>query len=82
MPKVRDILVHVKVETAQRQRRCRRDAKRKIPKGEQCLVVSSGQPRTVYSYSREYAKQMLDHAAKKIAELYAAMNLSPPGKSG
>jgi hypothetical protein len=53
MPKVRDILVHVEVEQAQRQRKCRRNTAHLIAKGEMCLVVKTGSTNDDYSYSRD-----------------------------
>jgi hypothetical protein len=41
MPKIRDILVHVSAEEAQRQGKCRRNTEHIIAKGERCLVVKT-----------------------------------------
>jgi hypothetical protein len=78
MPKIRDILVHVSVEVAQRQRKCRRDKTRIIVKGEHCLVVKTNPTNDDYSYSREHAKPMLDLAWQRLRSIYADMGLSPP----
>jgi hypothetical protein len=51
MPKVRDILVDVKVEQAQRQRKCRRNTTHLIAKGEMCLVVRTNSTNDDYSYT-------------------------------
>jgi hypothetical protein len=78
MPRVRDILTHVSVEEARRQRKCRRDSTRIIVKGERCLVVKTNPTNDDYSYSVEHAKPMLDFAWKKLQIIYAELGLSPP----
>jgi hypothetical protein len=78
MPKIRDILVHVSVEQAQRQRKCRRGSTRVIAKGELCLVVKTNATNDDYSYSREPAKAMLDAAWLKLKSLYTSLGLTPP----
>jgi hypothetical protein len=78
MPKIRDILGHVTVEIAQRKRRCRRDAKRAIVKGEKCLVVQTGPTKDPYSYCRDNARPMLDQTWLKLAGIYAELRLEPP----
>jgi hypothetical protein len=78
MPKVRDILVHVDVEQAQRQRKCRRNSAHLIAKGEICLVVRTGSTNDNYSYSREAAQAMLDAAWAKLKGLYSSLGLVPP----
>ena len=78
MPKIRDILVHVSVETARGKRHCHRTRARTIEKGELCLVVKTGPMNAPYSYSAENAKQMLDDAWKKLQSLYKDLNLAPP----
>ena len=79
MPKVRDILIDVRVEQAQRQRKCRRDTTRLIAKGEMCLVVRTNSTNDDYSYSREAAKPMLDAAWTKLKTLYEGLGLTLPG---
>ena len=79
MPKVRDILVDVKVERAERQRKCRRNTTHLIAKGEMCLVVRTNSTNDDYSYSCEAAKPMLDAAWAKLKILYAGLGLVPPG---
>lgn len=78
MPKVRDILVHVSVEQAQRQRKCRRNTANLIAKGEMCLVVRTGPTNDDYSYSRDPARAMLDAAWIKLQGFYAGLGLVPP----
>lgn len=78
MPKIRDILVHVSVETAKAKRGCHRTRTRTIEKGEPCLVVKTGPMNSPYSYSSENAKPMLDSAWRKLDSLYAALGLAPP----
>lgn len=78
MPRVRDILVHVDVEQARRQRKCRRNTAHLIAKDEMCLVVKTGPTNDDYSYSRAAAKPMLDAAWAKLKGLYARLGLSLP----
>lgn len=77
MPKVRDILVHVSVETAQRKRTCQRTSK-PIVMGEGCLVVKTGPMNSPQSYKSEAAKQILDSAWIKLRGLYVELNLQQP----
>ena len=78
MPKVRDILIDVKIEQAQRQRKCRRNTTHLIAKGEMCLVVRTNSTNDDYSYSRDAAKPMLDAAWLKLKTLYAGLGLVQP----
>lgn len=78
MPKVRDILVDVRIEQAQRQRKCRRNAVHVIAKGDWCLVVRTNATNDDYSYSRDAAKPMLDAAWVKLRALYEGLGLAPP----
>lgn len=78
MAKVRDILIDVRVEQAQRQRKCRRNSSRVIPKGEWCLVVRTNATNDDYSYSRDAAKPMLDAAWTKLRTIYEGLGMSPP----
>jgi hypothetical protein len=78
MPKVRDILIHVSVEEAQRQRKCRRNTRHAIVKGEMCLVVKTNPTNDDYSYSLIPAKEMLDLAWSKLKRIYASLGIMPP----
>lgn len=78
MSQIRDILKHVDGEKALKLRKCKRKSKRKIPKGEACLVVKTGPMGSPQSYCRENAKPMLDSAWKKLYKLYEFLDLSPP----
>jgi hypothetical protein len=81
MPKIRDILVHVSVEQAQRQRKCRRHKTHKMSKGEMCLVIVTNDTNDDYSYCIEAAKPILDAAWIKLGFLYAGLVLLPPVQS-
>jgi hypothetical protein len=78
MPKIRDILVHVSVEQAQRQRKCRRHNTHKVAKGELCLVIATNDTGDSYSYCFDSSKQILDAAWARLHSLYAALGLAPP----
>lgn len=77
MSKIRDILKHVSVEAAQRQRTCHRSSKL-IPMGENCLVIKTGPMNSPQSYKSDSAKAILDSAWTKLRALYADLNLPPP----
>jgi hypothetical protein len=81
MPKTRDILVHVTVEQAQRQRICRRHNAHKVSKGELCLVIATNDTNDPYSYCVDAAKPILDAAWAKLLSLYVNLGLSPPCQS-
>lgn len=78
MPKVRDILGHVSVEQAQRQRKCRRHNTHKVPKGEMCLVIATKDTDDAYSYCMDASKKILDAAWTRLHSLYAELKLAPP----
>lgn len=70
MPKIRDMLVHVQVETAERRRKCHRNPKKhSIAKGEDCLVISDGPYNASKNYCKICAAEILSHAEKKINEI-------------
>jgi hypothetical protein len=77
MPKVRDILIHVHVDTALRRRICKRSG-HAIAKGQHCLVVKTGPMRSPYPYDAESAQQILNAAWKKLLTLYTQLSLPPP----
>ena len=72
MPKVRDILVHVCVETAERRRKCHRNQEHNILRGEQCLVVRTGSTNSKHNYCRQCAEEILDLAGKRLTAIRAA----------
>jgi hypothetical protein len=70
MPKTRDILNHVTVETAARQRICHRNrAEHAIQKGELCLVILDPATRGSKNYCSECAKPILDAAKLRLSQL-------------
>ena len=77
MPKVRDILVHVSVETAERRRRCYRKQEHNIPQGQQCLVIRTGPTHSKHNYCRQCAPQILDLAEKRLAEIKGSFAVGP-----
>jgi hypothetical protein len=78
MPKIRDILVHVTVEQAQRQRICRRHKIHKVSKGELCLVIVTNDTDDPYSYCLDAARPILDAAWAKLLSLYVELGVAPP----
>lgn len=77
MPKIRDVLAHISVETAQRKRTWQRSSKPFVM-GENCLVIKTCPMNSPQSYKTESAKQILDCAWTKLRGLYAELNLQPP----
>jgi hypothetical protein len=67
MAKVKDILIHVVVETAVRQRKCHRSKKHAVSAGAPCMVVKDG------LYSRNYcsdcAKEILGVATSRLTTI-------------
>lgn len=75
MPKVRDILGHVKVEKAARQRICHRNrTEHSIGKGERCLVIEDPATHGSKNYCGECAKPILDSAKLRLSELEEQMS--------
>lgn len=75
MPAVRDILKHVSVEPAARQRKCHRCGAKVIKAGEACLVVKEEQGTS--NYCREHAAEILDKAAVQFSSIRAALHGGP-----
>ena len=73
MPQIRDVLVHVCVETAKGRRKCYRNKKHSIQKNEQCLVVKTGSIGSKHNYCRECAQKILDRAGDRLAEIVDAL---------
>ena len=78
MPKVRDILVHVCVQTAERPRKCYRNRKHSIPRGEQCLVVRTGPTNSKHNYCQQCAQEILDLAERRLAEVKGNLAVGSP----
>jgi hypothetical protein len=65
---LRDLLIGVEVRQAGRRRKCGRNAKHQIRKGEPCLVVKR-QGRGERAYCAECASMLLDQVELKISQL-------------
>lgn len=78
MPKVKAVLGHVSVETAQRRRNCSRHKSGKaahpISKDEACLVVQDADG-SMHNYCEESAEEILDLAANDLAALRTALGI-------
>jgi hypothetical protein len=76
MPKVKAVLGHLSVETAQRKRSCSRHkagkAAHPIIKEEACLVVK-GADGSKHNYCHESAEEILDLAANDLTALRNAL---------
>lgn len=76
MAKVRVVLGHVSVETAERRRICHRNREsHSIAKGERCLVIREAASSGSKNYCRACAAPILDQAGSDLAELRAALGL-------
>jgi len=70
MAKIRDILKHVSVEVALRERIChRKRGEHSVPKGERCLVVKDDLTEGKKNYCAACAKDIIAAAAARIQEL-------------
>ena len=65
----RDVLKHVCVEIAERRRKCHRDKKHSISKGEKCLVVAEGSFGGAKNYCTQCAAPILSAIAAKHRKL-------------
>jgi len=74
MAKVKDILIHVAVETAKRPRKCHHNKKHVISAGSVCMVVKDGM------YKRNYCvactKEMLDQAKDRFTSIRRRFGMS------
>ena len=77
MPKIRDVLTHVRVVTTRWQRRCSRNREHCIPVGGQCLVIGVGRTRTGRSYCPKCGLEILATATHRIREVKARLGPSP-----
>lgn len=69
MPAVKDVMRHVTIEVAGRQRKCyRHPRKHLIMKGERCLVVAAG-PQDRSTYCVECAWEILQLAQRRLDNL-------------
>jgi len=75
MPKIREILRHVKIEVAASKRKCNRKAECSIERGERHLAIYGGPRNSRKNYCRDCAKAILQLASTDlksiIDELYS-----------
>ena len=76
MPKLKSILRPAGVETAQRQRTCRRNRAHKIGKGERCLVIKEDMQK--HNYCMKCAGLILERANRDLVGLIASVAVKPP----
>lgn len=77
MAKVREVLGHVSIETAERRRICHRNREsHTIAKGETCLVVREAASSGSKNYCRVCAAPILEQAAQDLVDLRAALGLA------
>jgi hypothetical protein len=69
----RDVLKHVCVQIAERQRKCHRDRNHSISKGEKCLVVTEGSFGGKKNYCTQCAAPILSAIAAKHQRLLQEM---------
>lgn len=74
MPKIRDVLVHVSIETASRKRKCHRNQAHSVSAGDVCLVIKDGLASK--NYCRVCAAEILMHAQTRIADIQRSLTNS------
>jgi hypothetical protein len=67
MAKVRDILVHVSVETAVRRRKCHRKQEHHVLAGHVCLVIKQGLASK--NYCHQCGNEILEAATTRLAAI-------------
>jgi hypothetical protein len=76
MPKIRDVLTHVSVEMAIRQRICHRNRQEhSVDKGELCLVIKDSSTGGKKNYCTDCAPAILDRAKSRLAEIETELGL-------
>lgn len=76
MRRPRDIIKHVCVEVAKARRRCHRDDKHSIARGERCLVISEGSLAGSRNYCVACALEILGASESKHARLRLELSAS------
>jgi hypothetical protein len=66
MPAVRDVLKHVRVESAKRKRKCNRNAEHVIAAGEPCLVIRNDDGLGSKNYCSACAAEIVKRACKEL----------------
>jgi hypothetical protein len=75
MPKVRDVLVHVSIETALKQRIChRKRGQHSIHAGQRCLVVKDAATGGKKNYCTECAPEIIENARERLDQLRAELH--------
>ena len=76
MPRVKEILIHVSVQTAGAKRKCHRaPTKHAITKGNVCLVVKDPASGSSRNYCPECAEPILDQAQEDLEAFRAELLL-------
>ena len=74
MPKIRDIVGHVCVETAGKKRKCARiPGEHSIAKGQPCLVIKGGPYDAEKSYCHICAQAILSSAEKRLVDFHQSL---------
>lgn len=74
MPKVREVLGHVCVETASGKRKCHRNDAHAIPRGAQHLAIYEATSGGRKNYCPECARPILERAFVDLQSLVAQLN--------
>ena len=69
MAKIRDILIHVKVSGAIRDRKCHRNSQHHVKAGELFLLVQESQSLGSKNYCKECATEILSLAKSRLDEI-------------
>lgn len=75
MPKIRDVLIPLSIEIAQKKRKCHRNDKHSIEKNETCLVIKTGPYNARKNYCLSCADEILTKASTKLCDLRNKLNL-------
>lgn len=73
MPKVREILCRVCVETAEHARKCHRNKSHSIRRGERHLAIYESTTSARKNYCQECARPILARAAEDLREIEAVL---------
>lgn len=69
MAKIRDILIHISVSGAIRDRKCHRNSQHRVQAGELFLLVRNSQSLGSKNYCKECAREILSLAKSRLDEI-------------
>lgn len=69
MAKVRSVLIPATIEVAKAKRKCGRNKKHAILKGDKCLVLKDASTGYAKNYCEDCAMQIIEHGEEALASL-------------